>query len=343
MITRTHILTHAIGLVGAVLFLYLSIPLPWLFGPMAACLVAALCGVKLAGIKPLNEAMRTILGVAVGASITVAFMHDLLSMWSTLILIPAIVFVIGIVGIPYLQRVWGYDWATSYYATMPGGLQDMLVFGEEAGGNVRALSLIHATRVLVIVIILPILLSTFWQADLTNPPGAPATEMSPLQIVIMIICGIAGWQIAKAFGMFGASILGPLILAAVASLLGILQTRPPAEAIFLAQFFIAVTIGVKYVGITVAEIKRDIAAGLGLCVLLLIVTLVFVGGVQALGLAPPMETLLALTPGGQAELVVLALIVGADVSFVVAHHILRIFLVILGAPVFAKLLRSKNH
>ena len=57
-------------------------------------------------------------------------------------------------------------------------------------------------------------------------------------------------------------------------------------------------------------------------------------------MAPGKETLLSFAPGGQAELAVLALIVGADVAFVVAHHVLRIFVVILGAP-FAKRLFGK--
>ena len=50
-----------------------------------------------------------------------------------------------------------------------------------------------------------------------------------------------------------------------------------------------------------------------------------------------MDTVLAFAPGGQAELTVLALIVGADMAFVVAHHVLRIFVVILGAPLVARL------
>ena len=332
-----HGVTFCIGLSGALLFLALHIPLPWLFGPMTACLVAALCGMQLKAVKPLGEAMRTILGVAVGATVTVSFLMDLSSMWATLLLIPVIVGVIGFIGVPYFQRVWGYDWATSYYAAMPGGLQDMLAFGEEAGGNVRAMSLIHATRVLVIVIALPFLLKMFWQADLSNPPGEAAASMPVFQLVVMVFCGLVGWQVAKRIGMFGASILGPLILAAIAAVSGVLQHRPPAEAIWMAQFFIAVGIGVKYVGISRAEIRRDIAAGFGFCGILILLTFVFVEFVQLLNLAPPMETILALAPGGQAELVVLALIVGADMTFVVAHHVFRIFFVILGAPIFARL------
>ena len=56
--------------------------------------------------------------------------------------------------------------------------------------------------------------------------------------------------------MFGASILGPLILTAIASITGILHTRPPVEAIWAAQYFIALGIGVKYVGVTAQEIRK---------------------------------------------------------------------------------------
>ena len=308
--------THIIALVGVGVSLLLNIPLPWLFGPLFACLFVALLGMKLSAIKPINDAMRTILGVAVGATITVAFLNNLSDLWATMLLIPIMVFIIGLIGIPYFQKLWGYDWATSYYSAMPGGLQDMLVFGEEAGGNVRTMSLIHATRVLVIVIALPVLLKLYWNADLNNPPGILVNNLPISEIFIMILCGLLGWQIAKYFGMVGASILGPLILAAIASLLGVLNHRPPAEAIWMAQFFIGITIGVKYTGITSAEIRRDVTAGLGFCVILVVLTIVFVGFIQFLDLADPREAILALAPGGQAELVVLTLIVGADMTFV---------------------------
>lgn len=78
---------------------------------------------------------------------------------------------------PYFQRLWGFDFATSYYSAMPGGLQDMLIFGEEAGGDVRALSLIHAPRFMVIVFALPFLLKWACDVDLSNPPGAPAASL----------------------------------------------------------------------------------------------------------------------------------------------------------------------
>jgi len=110
---------------------------------------------------------------------------------------------------------------------------------------------------MVIVVALPFILQGYWGVDLSNPPGEPATTLPPAQLLLMVFAGIAGWQIAKAVGLFGASILGPMILAGALSLLGILQHRPPAIA-------------------------------------------------------------------------------GADLAFVIAHHVLRIVTVIIGAPIAAK-------
>lgn len=322
--------------IGVFIFHYFNLPLPWLLGPIFACLLAALAGVPLRGIKPLNDGMRTILGVAVGATLTPAVLATFPSMIPTLVLVPVMVGFIGLIGVPYFKRFCGYDFPTAYYAAMPGGLQDMLLFGEQAGGNVRALGLIHATRVLVIVAALPFLLRGIWDADLSNPPGAFVSTIPVSELLIMAGCAMIGWQVARKIGMFGASILGPLILAALVTMSGGLHYRPPAEAIWAAQFFIGMTIGSKYNGITMQEVRHDLAAGLGFCLILILLTIIFVEGIYWLDLAPGLEALLSFAPGGQAELTVLALVVGADVAFVVAHHILRIFVVILGAPLVVR-------
>ncbi|MFP7672692.1 AbrB family transcriptional regulator [Marivita sp. S0852] len=327
---------------GVAVFYAVDLPLPWLLGPISACLLAALAGLPLGGVKTLNHSMRTILGVAVGATLTPSVLATFPAMWPTLVLVPVMIACIGAVGVPYFQRICGFDFPTAYYSTMPGGLQDMIAFGEDAGGDVRTISLIHATRVMIIVVALPFLLIGIWDADLSNPPGAPASSIPLQELGLMCVCAFVGWRVADRVGLFGASILGPLILTAALTLAGGLHNRPPAEAIWAAQFFIGMSIGTKYAGITWNEVRRDLAAGLGFCAILIVLTLIFVEAIYQLGLAPGMETLLAFAPGGQAELTVFALIVGADIAFVVAHHILRIFAVILGAPLAARIFdRSK--
>ena len=115
----------AVAGLGVAVFRWLALPLPWLLGPIFACLIAALSRVPMGGVPVLNDGMRTILGVAVGATLTPAVLATFPEMWSTLVLVPVMVLLIGVIGVPYFQRLCGYDFPTAYYATMPGGLHHL--------------------------------------------------------------------------------------------------------------------------------------------------------------------------------------------------------------------------
>lgn len=340
-LTQKRLVTLALAVLGAALFWVLDLPLPFLFGPMAACLLSALAGAQLKGMGQVSVAARTILGVAVGTSITPQVLADLPKMAGSVALIPVYVALIGLIGVPFFQRLCGFDRVTAYYAAMPGGLQDMILFGQEAGGNPRVLSLIHATRVLVIVSLAPVILVWFYDSSLSQPIGRPVAEVPPVELGLMLVAAIAGWKGAARLGLFGASILGPMILATVLSLTGVLTTRPPAEAILVAQFFIGAGIGVHYVGVTLRELRQVVVSGLAFMLVLAALAALFAEVATLLKLAPPMEAFLAFAPGGQAEMTVLAIVTGADLGFVIVHHLTRIVLVITGAPIVARLMRAK--
>jgi len=334
--SRPRRVTLLAAALGAALFVALGMPLPLLLGPMLGCLAAALARVRMQDMGPFGTFMRTFLGVAIGATVTPDFLRELPSQGPTLILVPVFVLVIGAIGYPFFRRVMGFDHPTAFYSSMPGGLQDMLIFGQEAGGDVRAMSLVHATRVLVIVTAAPFLLTLFYDSDLTRPPGVPLTEVSLQELALMVAAGYLGWKGAQRVGLFGASLLGPLILTAALSLSGLIHQRPPAEIIWASQFFIGISIGAQYTGITARELRVDVGAGIAFALMLSVISLIFIEGVLLISPAPTLEVLLAFLPGGQAEMAVIAIVTGADVAFVVAHHLLRIFIVITSAPLLAR-------
>ncbi|MFK7890934.1 MAG: AbrB family transcriptional regulator [Granulosicoccus sp.] len=338
MLSRARVETLVIGVLGVAFFRWLQLPLPFLFGPMTFCLIAALARRPLANFGQVSVAARTVLGVAVGASITPDVISRLPEMASSVALVPVYIIIIACVGVPFFHRVCGFDRITSYYAAMPGGLQDMIIFGVEAGADGRALSLIHATRVLIIVTVAPVILSVGFGAGLDAPIGEPLTTVPPTELLLMILAAVLGWKGGERVGLFGASILGPMIVTVALSLSGVIHYRPPTEAVLAAQFMIGIAVGFGYVGVTLIELRRDILAGVAFVAILAVLALVFTEIVVLTGLAEPLEGFLAFAPGGQAEMTVLAIVVGADLGFVIVHHLTRLFLVITCAPIAMKLL-----
>ncbi len=318
--------------------LLLGLPLPFLFGPLLACLIAALAGVPVAGPGKLGVLMRTILGVAIGASITPELIERLPQMAISIAMVPVYVVVVAAIGIPFFRRIYRLDQPTAFFAAMPGGLQEMTAFGEESGAKVRTLTLIHATRLLVIVLLAPVIMVIGFGADLDTPIGAPAATLPLHEMLLMIAAALIGWQVFRRLGIFGAAIIGPMVVSAALSLGGVIHTRPPAEAILAAQFFIGMGLGAGYLGVTLAELRKDVVAGLAYVVIVATVAAVFAEIVILGGLAPPIDGFLAFAPAGQAEMAILAIVVGADLGFVVLHHVARVFFILTCSPIAARVL-----
>lgn len=326
---------------GAAVFYAAELPLPFMLGPMFGCLAAALAGVNLRGFPPVALSMRIVLGVAVGSAITPRLIERLPEMAYSVALVVPFTALIGLIGYPWFRRVCGMDHPTAYYGAMPGGMQDMLAFGEEAGANLRALSLLHATRVLAIVSLAPFIMEAVWGVSLEGPLGDSAADIPAAELAVMAAAGLLGWWLAKAVGLFGAPIIGPMVATAAVSLAGLVEHRPPAEALLAAQFFLGLQAGAEYVGVTMRELRHDVLSALGYCVLLAGISLVFAEIVITIGAAPPMEAFLAFAPGGQSEMAILAIVAGADLAFVVTHHLVRLVVVIIGAPIVARLVRHE--
>ncbi len=111
---KAHIETLLIGVVGTLVFYLLQLPLPFLFGPMLFCLLAAMLKRPLADFGQISVGARTILGVAVGASVTPEVISRLPDMAGSVALIPIYIVVIALIGVPFFHRVCGFDKVTAY-------------------------------------------------------------------------------------------------------------------------------------------------------------------------------------------------------------------------------------
>ena len=334
--------TFLISGCGAAVFLLAGWPLPWLFGPLAACLIAAICGAPLQAPGRITILARPVIGVAIGAAVTPALWARLPGMAASMALIPFYIALIALIGIPWFHRVCGFDRKTALYAAMPGGAADMTLFAQDAGANIRQVSLVHVTRLAFIMLCAPLVLTHLYGVELNALPGVPARSLPWGEIVLMAAAGLIGWKLGERIGLFGAAIIGPLLIAMALSLAGVLHMRPPREALVAAQFLIGTGIGSSYAGVTLREIRKIILGAVAFVILLAVLTALFTETVILALDGPPVETFLAFAPGGQAEMTMLAMVAEADLGFVVAHHLARVFLVVLGTPLLMRLFEGKR-
>lgn len=111
----------------------------------------------------------------------------------------------------------------------------------------------------------------------------------------------------------------------------------------VALFFIGMGVGMYCRGVILAELRHDVAAGAAFAVILAVLTAGFTMPAFHFVGTPILEAFLSFSPGGHAEMTVLAIVAGAELGFIVVHHLTRMILVITGAPVVARLLQRREN
>ena len=337
------LLALALGTGGGWLASLAGLPLPWMIGAMLATTLAAVAGLPVALWQRLREGFVVVLGVMLGSSFTPEIAAQLPG-WGISILILGVYTVLsGALGAWFFHRVAGYDRITSYFSAMPGGLSVMIFVGEAMGGDSRLISLTHASRLLLVVLILPFAFQIFMGYDPADRPAAgPAVaDLGWLDVAVLTASGVLGWAGARLLRVPAPAVVGPMLLSAAVHLGGVIEAGPPQVLVAAAQVVVGSALGCRFAGTTVSTIWRTIlwAAG-GTVVLLGTAVAAAWAGHLVTGL-PVLELTLAYSPGGLAEMSLVALALGLEAALVATHHIVRIFLIVVFAPLAFRLLRAR--
>jgi len=327
------VLTLLIGAGGAMAYAQTPLPLPWFLGSMLACLAAIAVRVPVKGSPFLTLIMRIVLGLAIGSAFSPEMVDRAGSMVISLAFVFPYVIFLGAFGYPYFRLFRGYDRITSFLAAVPGGFQTMVVIGEDSGADLRRLSIIHSTRIMVIVLLVPLWIRFSGPADLNRiiPASATLSAMNLKEALILIVCGMLGYWSAVRLGISGAAIIGPMLANGAVHLFGLAEARVPVELVNISQLVIGIHISCQFAGVTLRELSSTVAIAFGYSVLLMLgaaaftVLVVWTTGIDQNAVA------LAYAPGGQPEMNLIALVLNFDPAYVALHHLLRVMVIVIGA------------
>ncbi|MDX1514762.1 MAG: AbrB family transcriptional regulator [Gammaproteobacteria bacterium] len=331
--------TLAIGAVGGAIFFYFQMPLAWMMGAMVICTIASLSGVKLQVPGTLRSVMVTVLGVLLGSTFTPEVMEKA-AQWPATLLSLAI-YIVVLTGLLYLYftKVQGYDPVTAYFSATPGGLNEMVIAGGSMGGDERTIALVHGSRVLLVVMVIP-----FWfrftegEGAITTAVGPSIANTSLLDIAVLVACAVAGVILGRLIRLPAYRIVGPMLVSGGVHVAGWTASQPPWEIVAVAQVVVGSSVGARFSGVPVERVLKTIGASVGSTALMLVTTVIFAFALSRFTGIAFEPIVLAFSPGGLAEMSLIALSLGIETAFVATHHVSRIAMIVIAAPLVFKAL-----
>lgn len=319
---RAIALALALGLSGGVVAWWLRVPLAWMIGPMVATAAASAYGLSLAQIPAGRQVGQAVVGVAIGLRMTPAVLAGTISLAPAIVIATIGVVVVTTAAALLLRPLARVDARTAFFATAAAGMADMAQVARRHGGDADAVATVHAIRVFVVVLMVPVLVVAFGTGG--SIEEAPTEGAHPWAwLVLMPGALVCAWALMPA-GFPNPWLVGPMLGAAAFAAIEPFRAAVPWGALVVAQLAIGIALGVRFRRESLVRLPR-VAIG-GLAVALLLVAAAAAGGAllaAATGL-PYAAAFLAVAPAGITEMVLTAKIMRLDATAVTAFQIVRI-------------------
>ncbi len=334
-----------ISFLGVMLLKLLHAPMPWLLGSiLSMIIIGRFSFVPLASPKPFSAPSRAILGITIGSAFQPETLHYFIDFLTSLLFVFPFVLVVALCGMWYYMKVLKFDVYTAYFSSMPGGLLEMASLAESFPLDLYKVIITQASRLLFMMLSFPFLIEWISHIPLDGRKGItqPLAQTNIHDMIWIAILAIIGWRIAARFKISGGTLMVPMVFGAIAYSMGLIHSRPPTEIINFIQLILGTTIGFAFSGVSGKEMLKIFGQTSGYFVILMLVCVLFVALVDWLTNFPLLSIVLAFAPGGQAEMNLIAIVVGANLPYVALHHIVRLFLVLGISPILIRFIKKKS-
>lgn len=323
------------GLLGGYAAFVIGVPMPFMLGGIfgAACFVLwyERDGKQL---PKLSRWVRLVFMSIIGAMIGSRFSPELLTLlpqfWiSVVALIPFILLAHG-GGYVIMRWIGGYEKLDAYFASLPGGIIDSAALAEEAGADLRIVTAQHFIRIILVVSSIP-LLFLFIQGD---PVGSLAgqsmatVDYDYIDIALIITIALIGLAVGQMAKLPVSHMLGPLLLALVLSLTGVVEIDIPPWLGHSAQYMIGTALGAQFSGISRQLLIRGLGMGLLAGTYMLFLAAMFALILIQYVPADFGAMFISFAAGGLAEMSLIALSLNFNPVVVAIHHLIRILMTV---------------
>lgn len=321
----------------------LEVPSAGLFVALFVAVVFALAGwAPSSGVpRKVGITAQAILGVEIGTLVQRDTLSTLGDNWVPVVLACIGTLVLSLAAGALLGLRRDVDTITGALALVAGGASGLVAIAQELGGDERVVAVVQYLRVVLVTTTMPIVATVAFSARGTDRIVVDAVDAPWLvDLLFVVICGAVGYAGALLARLPAPGLLGPLIATTAADLLGFsFGAGVPPLLLVAAYIGIGWQAGLRFTMDSLRSISRVLPTAL-----LLIIGITV--GCALLGLwltastsITAYEGYLATTPGGVYAVLAVAASTGANVTFVVAAQVIRVFMMLFAVPVGTKIVR----
>jgi uncharacterized protein len=325
------LLTLLIGSLGAAVAWAIGFPAPFLTGPATAVTTASLFGFDLSIERRFREVVFMFLGIAIGQTVTPEVISAAARWPVSLICLGAMLLVIIVTSRALLTRFWHMDGTTALMSAFPGHLSYVLGISEGIKADLPVISLVQSVRVLALTLLVPLIVTFI--GELPDVAVEPVATLSPVTLLIMLATSAAlGW-VFRRIHVPAPYLMGGIVLSALLHGSEAVSEMVPPWLAIAAFISLGSMIGTRFSGISFADLRRSLTAGLVVTGISAGIAALFAFLASFLTGFPIPMLLIAFAPGGVETMVAISVVMGMDPTFVAAHHVSRLLMLTFIVPV----------
>ncbi|OZI55013.1 ammonia monooxygenase [Bordetella genomosp. 5] len=328
-----------IALAGALLAVWLHMPLPWMLGALMLTAATRIGGAGTFCPRPARNMGQWVIGTSLGLYFTPLMVGHIGANIGPIVVGMVFAIVLAFIGTAMLQRFARVDFKTAWFSSAIGGASEMANLAERHGARIDRVATAHSVRVLLVVVIVPFVFQ-WWGVAGIDPTVPGPRAVDALGFVGLIALTSVGGFIFQRLNLPNPWVLGPMLVAMILTCSEIELSALPDAVSKAGQLFIGWSLGDRYRPDFFRAAPRYIAVVAAYTLIAL--ALAFgLGNALAYWSAAPVPTLiLGTTPGGIAEMAITAKVLQLGVPVVTAFHVMRmVFVVLLTGPLYKLLAR----
>lgn len=328
--------TLGAGALGGGIFALLGLPAAWISGSLVACIGLALAGVRIDVPEWLRFLAFVVLGTSMGTMLTPETFARAATWPVSMACLGASVLGTMAGGTLFLTRVAGWSRESAFWASAPGAFGTVVAMAADTNADLRQVAFAQTLRLFLLVAALPNVLAALGMTAGGVPPPPHVSALSEIVVLFVVCTGAA--LLAARLKLPGGLILGALAGSAVLHATRLSTAVLPAELLIPAFVVLGGSVGVRFIGTSLATIRAYVLASLGAFLVAVAISTLFALLAAWLTGDDLGKLVTAFAPGALEAMTALGFAMGYDPAFMSAHHLFRFAGLSVALPVAARLM-----